>query len=445
MDEIEKSITPVVTLLTNIWAEVWVGILGVVSVSQVIAITTSLALAVFLQRIVGRMIVKLGQQFSKKLWKRLLNTAASISLPIAWVIGLWLALIGLNAFGETTAMVRLVASLINAWVVIRILSILIPNHLIANIASWTIWCLAALNAVGWLDPAIRWMDGVRFSSGAVHISLWTTLQGVFVTGLLLWLAFSSSGFIKRRLEASTTLSPTMQVLTSKILSIVLMALAIVFGVQAVGIDLTVFAVFSGALGLGIGLGMQRTVANLVAGFTMLADRSIKPGDVIEIITGEGPTYGVVKTLAARYVSVRTRAGTETLIPNEILIANPVTNWTFTDKRVRRGLPVGVSYDTDVEMAQSLCIDAALNCPRVLKVPKPMCLIRGFGESSVDLELRFWISDSEEGVSNVASEVYLEIWKSFRQNNIEIPFPQRDLHIRSGMAEFSDRLGLKSEF
>jgi small-conductance mechanosensitive channel len=435
MDEIEKSITPVVTLLSTIWAEVWVGILGVVSVPQVIAIATSLALAIFLQRIVGQLIVKVGKQIRRKLWKRLLNTAASISLPIAWVIGLWLSLAGLNAFGETTAMVRLFASLINAWVVIRILSIMIPNHLIANFVSWGIWSFAALNAVGWLDPAIRWMDSVSFSSGAVHISLWTTLQGVFVTGLLLWLAFSSSGFIKRRLEASTTLSPTMQVLTSKILSIVLMALAIVFGVQAVGIDLTVFAVFSGALGLGIGLGMQRTVANLVAGFTMLADRSIKPGDVIEISTGDGPTYGVVKTLAARYVSVRTRSGTETLIPNEILIANPVTNWTFTDKRVRRGLPVGVSYDTDVERAQSLCVDAALNCPRVLKVPKPMCLIRGFGASSVDLELRFWISDSEEGVSNVASEVFLEIWKSFRQNKIEIPFPQRDLHIRSGMADF----------
>jgi small-conductance mechanosensitive channel len=177
--------------------------------------------------------------------------------------------------------------------------------------------------------------------------------------------------------------------------------------------------------------MQRTVANLVAGFTMLADRSIKPGDVIEIMTGDGPTYGEVKTLAARYVSVRTRSGTETLIPNELLISNPVTNWTFTDKRVRRSIAVGVAYSTDVERAQALCVEAALACKRVLKVPKPICLIRGFGESSVDLEVRFWISDPEDGVANIGSDVFLEVWRAFRAHGIEIPYPQRDLHIKSG--------------
>jgi small-conductance mechanosensitive channel len=208
-----------------------------------------------------------------------------------------------------------------------------------------------------------------------------------------------------------------------------MVLAVLVGMQVVGIDLTAFAFFSGALGLGVGLGMQRTVANLVAGFSMLADRSIKPGDVIEIQTGEGPTYGVVKSLAARYVSVRTRSGTETLIPNEILISNPVTNWSFSDRKVRRAIAIGISYHADVELAQKLAIDAALDTERVLARPAPLCLIRGFGESSVDLELRFWLSDPEEGVANVSSAIFLNVWKRFQAQGIEIPFPQREITLK----------------
>ncbi len=163
---------------------------------------------------------------------------------------------------------------------------------------------------------------------------------------------------------------------------------------------------------------------------MLADRSIKPGDVIEVETGDGPTYGEVKTLGSRYVAVRTRAGTETLIPNEVLISNAVTNWSFSDKRVRRSISIGVAYNTDVENAMKLCVEAAARCRRVLKQPKPMCLLRGFGDSSVDLELRVWLGDPEDGVANISSEILLEVWKSFQEHQIEIPFPQRDLHIKS---------------
>jgi small-conductance mechanosensitive channel len=264
----------------------------------------------------------------------------------------------------------------------------------------------------------------------VNISLWGIVQGIIITGLLIFGAMVLSRFVQNRLENAKALNPSMRMLTTKLTKIAFLAIAVVFGMQAVGIDLTAFAVFSGALGLGVGLGMQRTVSNLVAGFTMLADRSIKPGDVIEITTGSGPTYGEVKSLGARYVSVLSRSGTETLIPNEILIANPVTNWSFTTRMVRRGIPVGVAYSTDVELAQQLCIEAAMTCERVLKDPPVACQISGFGASSVDFDLRFWIADPEVGVANVESDVYLAVWKSFRANGIEIPFPQQDLHLRS---------------
>ena len=160
------------------------------------------------------------------------------------------------------------------------------------------------------------------------------------------------------------------------------------------------------------------------------DKSIKPGDVIEIQTVSGTTYGWVEHLGARYTSVRTRDGTDTLFPNETFIATPVTNWSHGDTKVRQKLSIGVSYGADVEKAIALCLEAADEQERILKSPEPKCLLVGFGESSIDLQLRFWIADPQEGLRNIASTVYLSIWKKFRDNEIEIPFPQRDLHIRS---------------
>lgn len=435
MDELyQRYLTPMLEFVTGLSEYLWNFGNRLFSPVQFIAIFVALAAALMLHRLVRRVIHSIGARFESGMAKRALATAGSISLPIGWVIGLWIALGLMSGFNEPTAMIRLIASLINAWVMIRIVTTLLPSAATANIASWTIWAFAALNAVGLLDPTIRWADGIKFGSGPLSVSLWTALQGMFLSSVLLWMAYHSSGFIGRRLQSSTTLSPTMQVLISKIMGIVLMVLAVILGMQVVGIDLTAFAVFSGALGLGVGLGMQRTLGNLVAGFSMLADRSIKPGDVIEIQTGDGPTYGVVTALAARYVSVRTRSGTETLIPNEILISNPVTNWTFSDKKVRRSITIGIAYSSDVEKAQALVVEAALAVPRVLKRPAPICLVRGFGDSSIDMELRFWIADSENGVSNVSSEIFVEVWKRFRAHQIEIPFPQREITVKHAVSK-----------
>ena len=297
--------------------------------------------------------------------------------------------------------------------------------------AWTAWSIAALNAVGLLDPLIEFLRGASMEFGEVSINAWTVVKGLIVTGALFWVAFILTDMISKRLETVETLNSALRLLISKIARIVLIVLAVVLGLSTAGVDLTAFTVFSGAIGLGIGLGMQRTVANLVASFSLLADKSLKPGDVIEFEAPQGATYGVVGKMTTRYVSVRTRDGTETLVPNETLISKPVTNWSYSDCRVRRKLPVGVSYDCDVEHARALCLEAAANCKRVLQTPPPACLLKGFGDNSVDLELRIWVGDPEGGVSNVASEVYLNVWRLFKEHDIEIPFPQRDLHIRSG--------------
>jgi len=430
MEEIEKVTAPWVGQAQELLTVLTADILRVLTIQQALVIVGALFLAILVNSRARVLIEHLSAKNEAPVWRRVVRTASSISMPIAWVTGLWLSLLVMGGLYQPTALIRLVASLINAWVVIRIASTLIPSAFWSNVFAWIAWAIAALNAMGKLDQFIRWMDSMRFAGGGVNISLWGIVQGIIITGLLIFGAMVLSRFVQNRLENAKALNPSMRMLTTKLTKIAFLAIAVVFGMQAVGIDLTAFAVFSGALGLGVGLGMQRTVSNLVAGFTMLADRSIKPGDVIEITTGSGPTYGEVKSLGARYVSVLSRSGTETLIPNEILIANPVTNWSFTTRMVRRGIPVGVAYSTDVELAQQLCIEAALTCERVLKDPPVACQISGFGASSVDFDLRFWIADPEVGVANVESDVYLAVWKSFRANGIEIPFPQQDLHLRS---------------
>ena len=321
--------------------------------------------------------------------------------------------------------------LITAWVFISIASRIIKNRMYSRIVAVSAWIIVALFILGMLPQTITWLDEASFGAGASSISILAIIKSILLLGVLIWAASLVSHIVGGALAQNEDISPSIQVLLSKLTRIGLLVLAVVISLGAVGIDFTALAVFSGAVGIGIGLGMQKIVSNFIAGIILLLDKSIKPGDVIEIETVSGSTYGWVQHLGARYTAVRTRDGTETLIPNEVFINTPVTNWTFTNKVVRRKLNVGVAYSTDVEKAMDECVAAADETPRILKVPKPTCLIMGFGDSSVDLQVRFWISDSEGGVSNVTSKLYLAIWKRFRAKGIEIPFPQRDIHIKSG--------------
>jgi len=218
----------------------------------------------------------------------------------------------------------------------------------------------------------------------------------------------------------------MQVMLTKISKFSLYGLAILFALKSVGIDLTAFAVFSGAIGVGIGFGLQRIFSNFISGFILLFDRSIRPGDVISI----GDRFGWVQSLHARYVVVKDRDGVETLIPNENLITSEVTNWSYSDRAVRTRIPVQISYDDDPEIAMQLLLDATDDKARILKKPEPAARLLGFGDNGIDLELRIWINDPEEGVANVVSDVNVSIWKSFKEHKITIPFPQRDVRIVS---------------
>lgn len=369
--------------------------------------------------------------------RKLLRYLVILHRKLFWLLAsaqLWIAYSVLRSvtWPSNSYLIRIVAGLATTWFFISLLSRFIKNRFVSRLIATVAWTLAALYILGLLPEAQEALDGVAVSVGSTRLSLLSILESAILLAILIWAAGMLSQFIGNVISGNEDLSPSVKVLLTKIIRFCFLALAVFISLGVVGIDFTALAVFSGAVGIGIGLGLQKIVSNFISGIILLLDKSIKPGDVIEIDTVSGSTYGWVQHLGARYTAVRTRDGTETLIPNEAFIDTPVTNWTHTNKTVRRKLPIGVSYDTDVEKAIELCLDAVKDIPRVLHIPKPACLVRGFGDSSVDLELRFWINDPDGGVANVSSAVYLEVWKRFQEHNIEIPFPQRDLNIRSSV-------------
>lgn len=292
--------------------------------------------------------------------------------------------------------------------------------------SLSIWVLVALHLIGWLPDVIDGLDNLAINFGDSRFSLLSILQLltaiVFFAVMANWL----TRLIESRALLSPHINPSMRVMLTKISKFSLYGLAFLFALKSVGIDLTTFAVFSGAIGVGIGFGLQKIFSNFISGFILLFDRSIKPGDVITV----GNRFGWVQSLHARYVVVKDRDGVETLIPNENLITSEVTNWSYSDRAIRQRIPVQISYNNDPEVAMKLLLEAAIDKPRILKSPEPAARLIGFGDNGIDLELRIWINDPESGIASVVSDVNLSIWKSFNENNISIPFPQRDVHVVS---------------
>lgn len=291
--------------------------------------------------------------------------------------------------------------------------------------SILIWLVVGLHLVGLLPSVLAAMESLAFSVGDLRISLLAVIKLLLLTGLVLVVAIWLSGMIDRRLSRSPNLSPGAAVGFSKVSKLVLMIVAGLSVLNLVGIDLTGLAVFGGALGVGLGFGLQRIASNFISGFILVFDRSIRPGDVVSI----GEKFGWVVAMHARYVVVRNRDGVETLIPNENLITSEVINWSFSDPNVRLKIPVSISYRDDVERAMEIILEIAREHPRVISAPGPVCQLREFGDNGIRLEARVWVADPSAGFGNVSSDINLEIWRRFKQEGITIPFQQHDVYIR----------------
>lgn len=363
-----------------------------------------------------------------------------LTLLVAPAVGLaavWLAQVALAGLDLSPGILSVAVRLLVAWLLIRTLTALTSETALTRILGGMIWLVAALAILGWLGPLTEAMDAIAFSAGEVRVSALAIVNGAILVAVLLWLAMAVSGLAEAQLGRVEGVTPAARVLVGKVMRIAFIGIAVLVGLSSVGIDFTAVAVFSGAIGVGIGFGLQKVVSNLISGIILLLDRSIKPGDVIEI----GEAYGWISKLGARYAAIVTRDGKEYLIPNEDLITQQVVNWSFSNRAVRLKVGVGVSYQSDVRKALDLMMQAATEHPRVLASPPPATRLIGFGDSSVDLELRVWIEDPEGGVVNVASDVRLRIWDLFHENGIAFPFPQRDIHIVSaqGLEDMGGRV------
>jgi small-conductance mechanosensitive channel len=319
-----------------------------------------------------------------------------------------------------------VAALAAAWLIANVVrGLQLPAWIAFLLAAFAFVSILA-NAVGGLARITDALDAIGFTLGDRRFTLLALIQiGVALLALYAGVRFANR-LIGHSIKRARGLDPAQQLLAQKLSAVAIVAAAFFIGIDIVGIDLTALAVFGGALGLALGFGLQKTVGNLFAGIILLMDRSIKPGDVIVV----GDSFGQVNKIGVRAVSVITRDGKEHLIPNEDLMTREVENWSYSSKNVRIHIPVGVSYDSDIALAQRLMIEAALASERVMKSPRPNVWLRGYGDSSVDHEILVWITDPEAGVGNVQSEILNRLWVLFKEHEIEIPFPQRDLHVRS---------------
>ena len=369
----------------------------------------------------------LGQRHARyALLRRLWLTLGKIAFPILWVAVQWALVLLMSEFGMRHASIVVVSSLLTAWIVISIVTVFVTNPLWSAIIAVSAWIVAALSILGWLDKTVALLDSASFTLGQLNISALIVVKGIVALGVLLWITALAGQVIEGRIKSSANLTPSIQVLATKLMRIGLALIAFVFALSIVGIDLTAFAVLGGAIGVGLGFGLQKIFANLVSGFILLLDKSIKPGDVIAI----ADDYGRVDSLGARYVSVLTRDGIEHLIPNEELITTRVENWSYSQDLLRLRKTIGIHYNSDVRKAMELCLQAADEIPRILKDPMPVCYVQDFADSSVNLEVRFWINDPANGRANVIGPLLLNVWDKFHEHGIEIPYPQRDLHLRS---------------
>jgi len=295
-----------------------------------------------------------------------------------------------------------------------------------NLLAALIWLVVALHLFGWLPPVLDFLDSLALNLGEQRISLLSVINFALLVALAFTLAVWLSRLISLKLQRIPSLSPSMRIGFGKFSKFILITLAFLLTLNAVGINLSSLAIFGGALGVGLGFGLQKITANFISGFILVLDRSIKPGDVISV----GDQFGWVEEMNSRYVVVRNREGVDTLIPNENLITSEVINWSYADRNVRVIIKVQISYDDDPEQAMELILQCAHASPRVIAEPKPAVRLMEFADSGIELQLRVWIADPEKGTGAVKSEINLAIWRAFKQAGITIPYPQRDVHLKT---------------
>jgi small-conductance mechanosensitive channel len=407
---------------------------------EVIALVAAALLATALAHYIKRWLRPLAERSDLGLWSRRLVIAGMVIAPSFMGVVLILGLRALFAsFNLEVALIDIAMDLATVLVLVRFgvhaLSVSLgPN---SWIRSWelritfVLWAAISFQVLGWFSGLERTFDSIDLIPGKTTFSLWALLKSIVVIVGFLVATSLIARTIERRVMKLEGLAISTRIGISKFSTFMLVGLGVLLGINASGVDLTVLGLFTGAIGLGLGFGLQAIASNFVSGFVLLLDKSIKPGDVISFTGTTGTStenFGWVQELRGRYIVVRDRDGVETLVPNQNLITNSVINWSYSDQRVRIRLPVMISFQDDPEIALQVLLDAAANHPRILKDPGPVSRLMSFENYGMRVEVRFWIRDPMNGVNNVRSDVNREIWRLFKKHGITIPVQQHDVRV-----------------
>jgi small-conductance mechanosensitive channel len=414
-----------------LWTEVINDLRTPIIYWQIGVIALSLALAWFINKLISHGEV---MNLAPENWQLGVGGVKRVLFPLTSLVFVYLGKLILQHW-QHTSLLTLASTLLIAMALIRLAVyslryIFSPSAWLKtteNAISSVVWVLVALHLVGFLPEVMTALDEISFKMGKTRVSVLLILQAMVTVAITVVVALWISRLLENRVMRAQRINMNMRVVLTKLLRVVLTLVGVLAALSAIGFDITLLSVFGGALGVGLGFGLQKIASNYVSGFIILLDESVHLGDVMTI---DGH-YGVVSQIRSRYLVLRKMDGTEVVIPNETLIGSAVINHSFSDRKARVTIPLQISYESDLELAMLIMREVAMNYPRVLQDPAPETQLLGFGESGIDLQLNLWIPDPEEGSGSLKSAIYIEIWNRFRAQGIEIPYPQRDIRIISG--------------
>ncbi|QDQ27354.1 mechanosensitive ion channel [Chitinimonas arctica] len=339
---------------------------------------------------------------------------------------------------HSVTLLRLFSSLLSVLVLVRALAYLLQAVFVQSewvkraikVLAWMVWLVFALHITGALPEIEAGLIGIKFRLGKQDINLLMVINGVISVAVTVLLAMWLGRLTEQRVMAATSLDLSLRVVVTKVLRTILVLMGILIALPLVGIDLTVLSVFGGALGVGLGFGLQKVASNYVSGFIILLDGSIRIGDIVVIDNRQG----TISSITSRYVLLQLGDGTEAIIPNETLITSTVLNLSHSNKLIRVVMPFLVAYGANLDLVSSLLLAAAAEEERILKDPAPAFFLKQFGDKGIELELAFWIGDPDQGTGSLRSTLNMQIWRAFSQHGIEIPNPRQEIHLHYDKAE-----------
>ncbi|MFA6179987.1 MAG: mechanosensitive ion channel domain-containing protein [Candidatus Methylopumilus sp.] len=417
--------------LNQVWQELLGDLSSALVIWQLAVIVVSLLLAWSINGLLRAYVMR----HAPETWKIGIGGINRVLFPLTSLAFIYIGQLCLHYWQQHFSLLLLASKLLLAMAAIR-LAVYAMRYIFApggwvrameNLISTIVWLILALHLTGLWPDLLQALEDISFKVGKHPVTLLLIIQALITILVTLVIALWISRMLENKLMRTGQINMNVRVVLSKLVRIIFLVLAILMSLSAVGLDITLLSVFGGAVGVGLGFGLQKIASNYVSGFIILLDDSMNIGDVITV---EGH-YGIVSELRSRYMVLRKLDGTQVVIPHEILISNAVINHSFIDRNARIQMPVQISYESSLELALSVMLEVANRHARVLEDPAPAALIKGFGESGIDLQLSFWIPDPEEGSAALQSEIFLEIWQAFQKNAISIPYPQREIRILAG--------------